>query len=268
LYSDREAVMSLSRFFKDQSGFRAENLVPRPYQDSDNWQPVTISDDIIQEKDHEHAVNEAQLAEAEQQASELPSVPGNQDTNQSSELHDTPIEQQRVPEPDVPAINIEQLQEEAFKAGMKEGLKQAEADFGSTLSALNQVCDELNVVRETILKNSKGEMIELILTLAEKIIRRSVTEQDETIIATLEDSIKQAVKSSEFYVYLHPDDMLTIEEKSQDFISGINGLENLVLKTDKTIERGGCRIESDNCTVDATISSQLEILKKQMREES
>ena len=43
-------------------------------------------------------------------------------------------------------------------------------------------------------------------------------------------------------------------------MQGLGGLENLVVKKDGTSERGGCRVESESCTVDATILSQLEII--------
>lgn len=77
--------------------------------------------------------------------------------------------------------------------------------------------------------------------------------------------IHQAVKSSEFYIYLHPDDMVSVQDRAQKFIAGLNGLDNIVVKADPTIERGGCKVESENCTVDATISSQFKVLQESLR---
>jgi flagellar assembly protein FliH len=66
-------------------------------------------------------------------------------------------------------------------------------------------------------------------------------------------------------VYVNPDDLAVIQEKSPDFIAGLNGLNNLVIKKDPAIERGGCKVESENCTVDATIASQFEIIRERIK---
>ena len=163
--------------------------------------------------------------------------------------------------------DLETIQQEAFEAGVEQGRKQAEEDFGSTLSALTQLCDQLNTIRETILKNAKDEIIELVLALSEKIIRHSVTEQHQTVIHTVESAISQAVKSGEFYIYVNPEDLNIIQERAAQFVAGVNGLENIIVKSDATIERGGCKVESENCTVDATIGSQFKVLQKSLKQE-
>jgi flagellar biosynthesis/type III secretory pathway protein FliH len=59
--------------------------------------------------------------------------------------------------------------------------------------------------------------------------------------------------------------MLSVQDRTQEFISGLNGLENIVVKADPTVQRGGCKIESENCTVDATIDSQFKVLEESLR---
>ena len=86
-------------------------------------------------------------------------------------------------------------------------------------------------------------------------------EQDGTIIATVEEALQRAVKSEEFYVYVHPEDYAVVTAKANDLIAGVSGLQNVVIKQDATIERGGAKIESENCTIDATISSQFEMIR-------
>jgi len=257
--------MSLSRHFKNKGEFMPKSLVSG-LRDDEDWQPSTVvnkdqrelsADTALPETFHSvsQPLNEDISVSADAQETEKPAQ-SEIDTSQSDETEDQPP-------PLMP--DIESIQAEAYDAGVLQGLKQAEADFGSTLAALTLVCEQLSSIRETILKNSKDEMIELVLSLSEKIIRHSVTEQNQTIIDTVESSIQQAVKSSEFYIYLHPDDMLSVQDRTQDFISGLNGLENIVVKADPTVERGGCKIESENCTVDATISSQFKVLQESLR---
>lgn len=174
------------------------------------------------------------------------------------------IPQEELPEQQ-PAIDVEAIQEQFFALGLEEGLKRAEDDFGSSVNALHSICAQLSSLRETIFRNSLEEMQTLVINIAEKIIRHSVAEQKETILATVEEAILKAVKSEEFTISLNPADYDTIKENHEDLVNTISGLENIILKKNIEIEQGGCLLESSNCTVDATISSQLSIISDALK---
>lgn len=191
-----------------------------------------------------------------------------QEQPQPDHIDNTEIEQapepEIIPEPVVtaPAVDIEQIRQDAYNKGFEEAQKLAQEEYQTSGDALFNIAEQLNTVREVIIQNSIGEMQDLVITIAEKIIRHSITAQDDTIAATVEESIRKAVKSSEFYVCLNKNDYSVINEKAPELVSKISGLENIFIKIDDTIEPGGCIIESDNCTVDATIASQLQIIKE------
>jgi len=167
----------------------------------------------------------------------------------------------------VPEEEVEWMVSAAYEKGRNEGLQQAEEDFGTAAAALQQVCQQLDNLRETILQNSIGELRELVIAIAEKILRHSVKEQDQTIIDTVEEAIQSAVRSEEFYIYVNPADYAVIAAKAEEMVAGLNGLNNIVVKKDPNVERGGCRLESENCTVDATISGQLESIRENLEQQ-
>jgi flagellar assembly protein FliH len=161
--------------------------------------------------------------------------------------------------------DLEKLQEEAYNKGLRDGLKIAEEDFVSSTKALVMACELVNSLRETVLNNSMDEMENLVLAIAEKIIRHSVTEQDRTITDTVAEAIRQAVKSDELIIHVNPADFATINAKSKEFVDAISGLENIVVQANPAIEQGGCSIDSSTSTVDATISSQLQIIEEKIK---
>lgn len=171
------------------------------------------------------------------------------------------------PPPGVPPAEVERRVAEAYVRGLGEGRQQAEEDYGAATSALLLICQQMDTLRETILKNSVGEIQDLVLAIAEKIIRHSVQEQNDTIIDTVEEAIHKAVRSEEFQIYVNPDDYEVVDAKSKELVAELNGLNSIIVKKDRSVERGGCRIESDNCTVDATVASQLEIVRDQLRQD-
>jgi len=169
------------------------------------------------------------------------------------------------PEKYVEISKSKQQIEQGYQRGLKEGKQKADQEFGDAVRALVNTCQQLDTVRETIIKNSRNELLEFALAAAERILRISLAEQDKTIILTLEEAFNRAVRSDEFTVYIHPDDMKIAQEKSAELIAGIAGLNNLVLRQDPHVERGGAKIESENCTIDATIASQFNVICEEIR---
>jgi flagellar assembly protein FliH len=165
-----------------------------------------------------------------------------------------------------PGIDLELIRQEGITEGVLKGRQQADDDFGTSVRTLQAACEQLTRLHETILRNNTHEMHTMVMAIAEKVIRHSLSsEQNQTILATIEDAIRFAVKSEEFEIRVNPKDLEIIKHKKQDIINDISGLNNITLKADNSIERGGCRLESANCTVDATIGSQLQVIQEALQ---
>lgn len=59
---------------------------------------------------------------------------------------------------------------------------------------------------------------------------------------------------------INPEDLHAVESKKPEIMDSMSSLENIVFKTDSTIERGGCKLESTCCTVDASMTSQIKVI--------
>lgn len=246
----REVAMSLSRFYKKSQNFQPDALLPSGNNQGDLpvWKESIITEEIVPEPPSTPEIIDTVEPSTENTAVEPVEVIAEEPTS-------VPI---LPPEPD---FDLESIRDEAFASGVDMGRKEAEEDFENGINTLLSICNELDKLRETILKNSIPEMKELVLDISEKIIRHSVTEQEETITATIRSAIKLAVKSDEIQVQINPDDLKCIELKKREIIDSISGLENIVLQSDATIERGGCKLESSSCTVDATLSNQIKVIR-------
>ncbi len=262
----------MSKVYKQSPLFVPEKIVSGKPQSPRGWESVpfqkvqTNSAFIEKEKEfaerlpHEQRFSGKEEKEAAQPKDKLDFSAPDPTTKEAIETQtgesgdDLAIEDN--PEPP----DLELLREEAYNKGLEDGLARSEEDFGSSVKSLIMACREINRIRETILSNSMEEMQNLVLVIAEKIIRHSVTEQDRTIIDTVREAIQQAVKTDEFVIQVHPDDLATINTKSKEFIESVNGLENIIVRADSSIERGGCKIDSSTSTVDATIANQLQMI--------
>lgn len=248
MYLVLEVAMSLSRFYKKNQDFQPDAILPQATPQ--NTEPVWGESIVVEEKEEKP---EPVLQEEVKPVVE----------NTSEGIDEVAIEEAVPPPrpPAVPDIDIDTIRNEAFASGVDQGRKEAEEDFENGVDTFLNICNELDKLRETILKNSVSEMKILVIDISEKIIRHSLTEQDETITATIKEAIQLAVKSDEIQILINPDDMKCIEEKKQEIIDSMSGLENISLQPDATIDRGGCKLESSCCTVDATLTNQLKVIR-------
>ncbi len=276
--------MSLSRFFKNSSGFQPQTILDDNKVVSKGWQditsprpssgqPFTPSSEIIEKIERGKGPKPPEKLIPSTPTEEAPPPEPNINNNEKQQqLQEQDNHQPVVPENYISVGDVEQIKQQAYDQGYIEGVKAGEAqaankqetDFTSATNAMMLICNQLETCRDTIINNSSKELQDFAIAIAEKVIRYSVKHHDQTIIATIEEALQRSIKSSEFYIYVNPEDYDIVAEKSEELIAGVSGLNNIVIKKDTKIERGGTRIESENCTVDATIASQFDLIREEV----
>lgn len=255
--------MSLSKYFKDSDSFQPEKIVKTQIQDNTGWESS------VENHPSDPFQPEQQIKKPDK-GSEEPAPLSPSTSPDSVQITDSEASNIADQSPDMKDyIKISEAEKElesAYEDGVREGLEKAEADYGATTRAFAALCQQLDSIRETIISNSSREIQDFALAIAERITRSALRDNDTAIIATIEEALQRAVKSEEFYIYINPEDYDTVVEKSDDFISGLSGLSNIVIKKDTTVEKGGAKIESDNCTIDATIAGQFDVILEEVKQ--
>ncbi|MCL1981024.1 MAG: flagellar assembly protein FliH [Proteobacteria bacterium] len=184
---------------------------------------------------------------------------------QSPEVEGEPApesEPEPEPEPAAPAIDVEAIRQEAYNRGMADVAAQLKMDMHQAVAAFAEGCQKIDGQRQAMFQRNRAELINLVIILTKKILHHELTLPRNVIAATLEAALEQAIESEEFYVTLHPDDLAMAEAKAPELIASIRSLSHLVFKTDPSMSRGGCQLESPTCTVDASIELQLDSAKE------
>lgn len=273
--------MSLSRYFKNTSSFQAEDLVKhaskttagwtadpqkdqQPFQSQKGVPPATGGNTITGKESTIPRLNSLERRAA---SNDIPPAPPPQELAEDGTLpasSDASVDLSNY----LDRTEAERQIAEAYHQGVEVGREKFEEEFGASARALLLICQQLDTLRATIINNSSKELLEFTLAIAERILRLSVREQDHTIVATIEEALRRAVKSDEFTIHIHPDDYDTLVAKSAEIVAGLSGLNNIVIRKDQSVERGGASIESDNCTLDATIASQFEMIREEVKNKS
>lgn len=162
-----------------------------------------------------------------------------------------------VQEPDcAPAeARLAALEREAFAKGYQQG-ERAGLEAGgmradAMLRRLAQTLDQLGDLRRTMIRETEAQMVELALAIARRIVRREVALDQHLTLAMARLALERLGERTSATVRLHPDDLAATAAGRSEW-SG----SHVTVVSDASVSRGGCRIESDFGSVDASIDAQ------------
>lgn len=151
--------------------------------------------------------------------------------------------------------------EEAYSRGRSDGQVESEENLGKAADALGKALEEISRLRESLLKNSTQDMLNLIMVVAKQVLQTELTLNSNAILETIENALQVAVQSDSYHILVNEADLATVEEAKPLFLARINGLKNITFSVETEISRGGCKVESEFGEVDATIESQFEVIR-------
>jgi flagellar assembly protein FliH len=105
-------------------------------------------------------------------------------------------------------------------------------------------------------------MLSLVITIARQLIHAELSVNSAIILGTIERALQAAVRSDAYHLRVNEEDLAVVTEKKPLFLARISSLKNLTIEADPTVGRGGCRLESDLGEVDATMESQIEVIRR------
>lgn len=172
-------------------------------------------------------------------------------------LVDDPVDNKPV----VTAQELETIQQQAydegFSQGKKDGFEQTKSEVEKNISSLRSIIEVLSQPLKELDDDIVSQLAELSMLVARQVIRRELhTEQGEIVGIVREAMGALPASTRKIILNIHPDDGELIRNA---FSLGDDDTEELRWKVieDPMISRGGCKISSENSTIDATVESRL-----------
>jgi flagellar assembly protein FliH len=147
-----------------------------------------------------------------------------------------------------------------FAQGEKDGLEYGQKSVQVVKVQLEGIARNLESLPGKICLDYRNWLVQTSLRLARKIVQRELRITPEIVADTVSDLLAEAEDSSSITVYLNPQDLEFMERRA-DLDLNANA-KHLLIKTDRTLERGGCKLESEVQLLDASIETQFKNLDK------
>ncbi len=149
----------------------------------------------------------------------------------------------------------EQEREEQRQLGFAEGHQEG-------LDELTEKVFELEGVREEMLAKSEGDMVQMVMEIAEKVIGKELKRG--AIVSIVKKSIQESV-GQKVVIHVHPADLAVLKKKEKELLKVLEGRQGMTLRADETLIPGGCMIETEVGTIDARLEVQIGAIRKALR---
>lgn len=149
---------------------------------------------------------------------------------------------------------FEEGQLQGFEAGSKKGYQESQHLLQQQVSQLNLLLEALTTPLKSLDEEVENELIKLVIAIAGQIIRREIKLDPGQIVAVIREAVHVLpLASQKITLNLHPEDA--------DLVRSVLNLDENPppwrLQDNPLVTRGGCIVETEVSTVDATLEKRL-----------
>jgi flagellar assembly protein FliH len=143
----------------------------------------------------------------------------------------------------------EQAHQEGYQAGYSEGRKRAQQDVETIKRTLHSMGESLAMLDQQVAQ----DLLDLSLEVAKQMVRQSLKVKPGLVLGMVREAMNSLPSiSGHPSVVLHPEDAVLV----RSFLETDIKQHGWRILEDSRMNRGGCRIETSNSEVDATLQTR------------
>ncbi len=153
------------------------------------------------------------------------------------------------------ARQIEKIQKAAYKEGQEAGYKSGEKLVAQDVAYLKSIIKLMTQPLEELDEQVVKQLLELTTIISGQVIRRELRIDPGQVIGVVRECLKALpIAARTVHIFLHPDDATLVRAA---FAIDENMEQNWRIVEDPVLTRGGCRVEADHSSIDASVEQQL-----------
>ena len=160
--------------------------------------------------------------------------------------------------------------EAGFQEGHKDGMKKAAEDCEDILAAANDKAGALMSAaleaRKTYLQMAEEDITSIAMHVIEQILPQHFIDAPQIVLPLVRKALMKVRDQAEVIIYVAPDAYEFVLMAQSEFQHMLEGQAVLLVKSDAGLQPGDCVLETPNGNVDARLATQIELVKKAIRE--
>jgi flagellar assembly protein FliH len=129
---------------------------------------------------------------------------------------------------------------------------------------MDSVIAELRSQYSKAIVNFEETLVELAIKVAEHILDREISTDSEIVLQQARKAIQSLDDDIIFKIRLHPDNIEVLQKVKSQLVADSSRIENVIITPDMSVDKGSCILETSAGTVDARLSTQLELIRRSL----
>lgn len=171
-----------------------------------------------------------------------------------------PAAQQGVQTDTAATVDLAQVERTAFENGFRQGeragMEMAEKKAEAIMRRYGDTLRDLGRYKAALYSQVEREIVKLAVEVAKKIVHREVQADPEIIQTLVKVALDRVAERSAVTVRVHPIDYNFLLDKHRGWAQGEGSGQEVTLVADKSVERGGCLVQTECGDVDARIEEE------------
>lgn len=156
----------------------------------------------------------------------------------------------------------EKIKEAAAKEGYKAGLEQSQND----IKAMREAIAEFFKAKDEVFEYIAPDILEISVDIARKIVKKEIEQNPEIVLETILEVLRTTSKEeNKINIRVNPDQVHLVKENVSEMFSSLGLDAKVSVIPDEQVEIGSCIVSTSNGVVDATIDTQLEIMREALK---
>ncbi|HEY9764749.1 MAG TPA: FliH/SctL family protein [Chroococcales cyanobacterium] len=157
---------------------------------------------------------------------------------------------------------LNELEQQGYAQGYQEGRSQADLEGAEVVSEAIETLNKVRMAYPLAIKDNEENLLKLAIQIAERIIQEEIAMKPEICVKMLEAAIRKVSDLEHVVIKANEEDLPFLLEHEDRFREMLKNVKNLEFAASKKVARGGVLIETTAGSVDASISTQLSVLKE------
>lgn len=153
---------------------------------------------------------------------------------------------------------FEEAKQKGYEAGQQAAQKTAGEQSAQALATLNEAI----LAKKKIIKSSEPDILKLSLKIAEQVIKSEVSLNKDVVMNIVAEAVSKITDREQVVIRVNPSNIEQIKAQKSRLLSLIDGVKNLTIQEDATVDAGGCIIETSLGFVDARIGTKLTAIEE------
>lgn len=151
------------------------------------------------------------------------------------------------------AEQIENIHQQAYREGFAAGYQEGRGKADGELSRLVQLMSALDGALGRLDEELPQSLLTLALDIAKQMLREALRIRPELVLPVIREAVNSLPQANQHpHLRLHPDDAALVRSLMGD---ELNHFHWKIIE-DGRVERGGCRVETANSEVDASMETR------------